>query len=163
MWKVGPYFLRVLLLHFLIFVVVLVAIVVCALPYGIGASTQDDAAMLIGTIISGVLTIPAVAFAFIYGYGILLAGFFIVDQDNDVLESLRNSIRYMYGNKLTAFAITLVFFVVMVVLLVFTCGLGFIFIMGYHSLLMAVIYLSATGQWRAEFPGPSKDLSQTSI
>ena len=75
MWKVGPYFLRVLLLHFLIFVVVLVAIVVCALPYGIGASTQDAAAMLIGTIISGVLTIPAVAFAFIYGYGILLADF----------------------------------------------------------------------------------------
>ncbi len=163
MWKVGPYFLRVLLLHFLIFVVVLAATVVCALPYGIGASTQDDAAMLIGAIISGVLAIPAITFAFIYGYGILLAGFFIVDHDNDVLESLRNSIRYMYGNKLTAFCIGLVFFGVMVVLLVFTCGLALVLVWPYYALLMAVIYLSATGQWRAELPGPSKDLSQTSI
>ncbi|MBI83248.1 MAG: hypothetical protein CMJ81_08645 [Planctomycetaceae bacterium] len=163
MWKVGPYFLRVLLLHVLIFVVVAAASVVCALPVGIAASTQDDTAMLIGATISGVLAIPAIMFAFIYGYGILLAGFFIVDQENDVLESLRNSIRYMYGNKLTAFCIKFVVGGLTALILLLTCGLALVFAPSYYALLMAVIYLSATGQWRAELPGPSKDLSQTSI
>ncbi len=163
MWKVGPYFWRVFRLQCLVIVVVFVAIVVCALPVSIAGVTQDETAVLIGTIFSGVLFIPAIVFGVIYFYGILIANFFIIDQGNGVLESVWNSIRHMHGNKLTTFLIRLVVGGVMVVLVVFTCGLGFIFIMGYNSLLMAVIYLSATGQWRAELPGGSEDLRQTSI
>jgi hypothetical protein len=163
MWKVGPYFWRVFRLQCLVIVVVFVAIVVCVLPVGIAGVTQDETAVLIGTIFSGVLFIPAIVFGVIYFYGILIANFFIIDQGNGVLESVRNSIRHMHGNKLTAFLIALVVGGLTALILLLTCGLGLVFVSPYYALLMAVIYLSATGQWRAELPGRSEDLSQTRI
>ena len=161
MWKVGPYFWRVFLLQCLVIVVPLVAVVVCFLPVGIAGVTQNETAFLIGIIFSSALFIPAIVFGAIYFYGILIANFFIIDQGNGVLESVRNSIRHMHGNKLTAFAIMLVVGGLAALIVLLTCGLALVLVSPYYALLMAVIYLSATGQWRAELPGRSENLSQT--
>ena len=152
MWKVGPRFLRVLLFNFLWLVALLIASSVCEALANVVPPTPEIAIKLFFQLVIIICNLL-----------VFLAVFFIIDQGNGVLESVWNSIRHMHGNKLTAFAIMLVVGGLTALIVLLTCGLALILVSPYYALLMAVIYLSATGQWRAELPGSSENLSQTGI
>jgi hypothetical protein len=102
---------------------------------------QDDQVMqiigqYIGQIIGGVIS----------GFLFVLGGYFIVDRDVGVFESLSMSIRYLNGNRLVLFAIYLVVGIVGGLFLMVTCGFGMLFYVPYYMLLMTITYLMATGQ-----------------
>ena len=72
--------------------------------------------------------------------------FVLVDQRADIGSSLKLSVEIMKGNKLTVFAIGLVGGVVSVLITLFTCGIGLLFVLPFMMLIPAVIYLRVTGQ-----------------
>ncbi len=77
---------------------------------------------------------------------IMLALYFLVDQDQGVVESLRSSLIFMRGNKRAAFLMHLaVGFGCMAFVLV-TCFLGSVFVLPFALLVLAVFYVAATGQ-----------------
>ena len=157
MWKVGPHLLRVLLFNFLWLVAWLIASSVCEALANVVPPTPEIA-IAINLFFQLVIIICNLL--------VFLAVFFIIDQEggrnrNGLLESVWNSIRHMHGNKLTTFAIMLVVGGLTALIVLLTCGLALDLVPPYYALLMAVIYLSVTGQWRAELPGRSENLSQT--
>ncbi|MEX0977704.1 MAG: hypothetical protein WDZ48_02565 [Pirellulales bacterium] len=82
----------------------------------------------------------------IFGLMLSQAQFMLVDQRAGVGDSLKMSIEAMKGNKLTVLAIWLVAGIGGMLIGVFTCCIGFLFVAPFGMLLMSVIYLGVTGQ-----------------
>lgn len=90
---------------------------------------------------------------------LMLALYFLVDQDQGVVESLRSSVIFMRGNKRAAFLMHLaVGFGCMGFALV-TCFLGSVFVLPFALLVLAVFYVAATGQ----LPPPSSTLHPSDV
>jgi uncharacterized membrane protein len=75
-----------------------------------------------------------------------LAIYLIVDADMGVLRSMRESARFMHGNKFTVLRIHIVVVLLGGLFVLLTCGIGTIFVFPYAMVLGAAIYLTATGQ-----------------
>ena len=117
-------------------------IVNLAITYGClapGFFTQDEMALQAGNLVGTVLN-------WIVALCILLSSYFIVDRNFRVFESIGSSLNFMRGNKFTAFLIYFFVFLIGMIAMLVTCGIGSIFFMPYLILLNAVIYLQATGQ-----------------
>jgi len=74
------------------------------------------------------------------------AMFMLVDQNSDIMGSLRLSTEATKGNKMTILGLYIVTGAIGIVITVFTCLLGMIVVMPFMTLLSAVIYLGLTGQ-----------------
>jgi phage FluMu protein Com/uncharacterized membrane protein len=88
------------------------------------------------------LVVPGVILALMLSQAMLM----LVDQRAGILDSLRLSAAAMKGNKLTVLGIWIVTGVLGVLVSLLTCFIGFIFVVPFWSLLMAMIYLGVTGQ-----------------
>lgn len=72
---------------------------------------------------------------------------FIVDRDMKLNEAIRQSHRFMRGNRFMVFVAGAVVGVLAVLLLIITCFLpGMLFVIPYAMLFSCVVYLLATGQ-----------------
>ena len=112
----GPFFLRAFLIQIIVFL-----------------------AMFGGLLL---LIVPGI----IFGLMLSQAQFMLVDQRAGIGDSLKMSIEAMKGNKLTVLAIWLVAGIGGLLIGVFTCCIGFLFVGPFGMLLMSVIYLGVTGQ-----------------
>jgi uncharacterized membrane protein len=83
----------------------------------------------------------------------------LVDQDSDIMGSLRLSIEATKGNKLTLLGLYIVAGAIALVITVLTCGLGALLAMPFMMLLSAVIYLGVTGQ-STELDGPAEPAAE---
>jgi uncharacterized membrane protein/phage FluMu protein Com len=105
--------------------------------------------MLAGLIL---LIIPGVIFALMLSQAL----FVMVDQRRGVVDSFKGSIEAMRGNKLTVLAIWIVTGFLGLLVTLFTCFVGLIFVAPFGALLTAVIYLDVTGQKTVlEAPAPA--------
>jgi phage FluMu protein Com len=111
-------------------------------PYllpAIGAFLIMYICVVIGFIL---LIIPGIIVALMLSQAFLM----LIDQNAGVIDSLRMSMQVTRGNKLTLFALGLVTMVIVLVVSIFTCGIGYFFVTPFVSLLFVVTYLSMTGQ-----------------
>jgi hypothetical protein len=140
----GPYFIRGLLLQLLIMVVLVAIVTVFLIPAGILlVATREPRVGILAAAIGGLIAVAPLMYIF---YSWLLAMFFIIDCNLGVLESVSQSSRFMAGNKLISFLILLVIGILGGLFTIFTCCVGYIFVISYMSLAMAAIYLSASSQ-----------------
>jgi len=116
----GPYYLRALGAIILVAIMVLVGCFLCIVP-GI---------------------IVALMFSQFW--------FLILDRNVGVIDSLSISKDLMVGNKLMLFLIGLVAAVLGSLIVVMTCGVGFLAVRPFMTLLAPVIYLAITGQPTAD-------------
>ena len=77
-----------------------------------------------------------------------LSYFFLVDRGDGVLDSLRESARFMQGNKLTTFLLMIVVGFLGLVFTLVTCCCGQVLYLPFLTLLIGMIYLTATGQFQ---------------
>lgn len=75
---------------------------------------------------------------------------FVADRQLGAVDAMRASMQFTRGNKLTLFAMNLVVGIGGSILGCATCGLGFLVLYPYMAILMAVTYLTMTGQPTAE-------------
>ena len=80
-------------------------------------------------------------------FRLMLSPFFVVDQNLGVIASLREAGKYSAGNKLTIFGILFVMGICSIFVILLTCGIGLLFVYPFSFLVVALIYICATGQW----------------
>jgi phage FluMu protein Com len=113
-----------------------------------GAGGREE--LLIVGLLLGYAIFLAVAYAV---YLLLyLSSFFIIDRQAGPIECMTLSMRYLQGNYLTVFLLTLVLFVIAVPTSICTCYLIWIFLAPIFTLVSALVYLGATGQRGAIAP-----------
>lgn len=157
-FAVGPYYLRGLGMTLLIMLLVFGAILLCLLPalvaflaLGGPHGFQDNPAptVVVG-IIGGLAAIVVATWITLRAY---LGLPFIVDRNLGVMEALSSSDKYMSGNKLTMFVVMLIVGIASALFACLTCYIGIILVYPYGGVLIAVAYLTATGQFRTEAKG----------
>ena len=136
----GPYLVRAVGASLFVFSLHGIAYLILVVP-GI---------MLDGSVVSIIGNLAFQAITTVINLFVFLSIYMIVDRDLGVIESIRNSVVFMRGNKLMVFLIQLAVFILGSVGTIFTCSAGLLFVVPYVILLNAVIYLQATGQ-RAGF------------
>jgi phage FluMu protein Com len=142
---VGRFYLRGLAAGLLLYVAIAAgAAVTVLLPVGIAYAAGARDEQLLFAMIPGAIILLIVSM--VVAYSIFLYLFFIVDRDAGVIDAFGQSVRYMRGNRLTTFALTLIVGILGGIFSVCTCYLGFILYMPFLMLMMAMIYLMATGQ-----------------
>jgi hypothetical protein len=143
-FSVGPYYLRGLGATLLFYVALLAPFaVLVGIGVGVGAVFQSEEAMVIGGVAGGIIAL----FIMIYlTFSFFLYYFFLVDRNVGILDSFRLSAEFTKGNKLAAFAIMMIVGIGGSIFALCTCYLGFILYLPYMMLVIAMIYLSATGQ-----------------
>jgi hypothetical protein len=140
----GPFVVRAFLVQVVITLAVLGIAAVCLGPAGIVyLATRETAPAGVALIVG---FIPFFALLIYVTYRWLLAIMFVVDCNMGVMESLSNSTHFMVGNKLIVFVILLVVGLVGGIFGLFTCCIGYVFVISYMQLMMVAIYLTATGQ-----------------
>jgi len=86
----------------------------------------------------------------VIGYAIYLAlyisSFFIIDRQAGPIECMTLSVRYLQGNYLTVFLLTLVLGLIAVPTSICTCYLIWIILAPAFALVSALVYLAVTGQ-----------------
>jgi phage FluMu protein Com len=111
---------------------------------------RDPGMALLGSMLTLIGAIVHLIIWLVY----MLTPMLVLDRRMPMFEAMKASAGYMAGNKGMAFLILLVvgllgFFFVLV-----TCLIGTLFIVPYYAILMAAMYLSATGQLsRGPAPG----------
>jgi phage FluMu protein Com len=142
-----PHFGKILLASIIVFLILIGIAIVCVVPAAlIGLAISSDAALFLG-IAGGVVAIGAILYV-----QLMLSQFYylIIDQDADVIDSLKMSNELMEGNKLTLFLINLVAGTLGTLLVLVTCGIGLVLVTPYMAMLNAVVYLTVTSQPTAE-------------
>jgi uncharacterized membrane protein len=138
MFSGGPYFLRALG----------VTGILVAINIGISLGMAIPQMLIPSPAIAFLCSLTGNIVNYIISLYLFLAIYLIVDRDSGVNDSLQESIRFMEGNKFTAFLLHLVVGLVGGIAMLCTCGLGAIFVMPFIMLVNAVIYVTATGQLR---------------
>jgi uncharacterized membrane protein/phage FluMu protein Com len=156
----GPYFLAILLATVLFMLMLSAALLIFILPATAAswlalANQPVQVRLLAGVGVGSLLgVIPCIVLSLTYSQYYYL----ILDRNLGITESLSVSRQITRGNRPTMFLIFLVFGILGGLFTIVTCGLGAILAVApYSSVLMAVIYLSMTGQATADqqFPyGP---------
>jgi phage FluMu protein Com len=144
----APYLLRVLCAVIIYMLLcVFVALVCVGLPVGVVVFAMQGAdieVIVTAAILVGLLGyIPVAILSFMF----MMFQYVIIDRNAGIMESLSVSMQITSGNKLTMFLIFLVAGLVACVVVICTCILPGMFLVGaYMPLLMAVMYLAMTGQ-----------------
>jgi phage FluMu protein Com len=139
----GPFFLVGLLVTIVTVLCYFLACMVCLIPTFASFPAEEPA-----------ITIPLAIVGFIVGllffsvlwFRFLIAFYFLVDRGGGVFESLSESARYMNGNKLAVFLVTLVVGVLGMIPVCASCGLAYILYIPFFNMLGTIVYLSVTGQ-----------------
>lgn len=145
-FKIWPVVLKVLGIQ-LLFTIVLFAGV--AIFVGLPAlvaylSTNQNEMAIIAGIVGGLVYLPL----YIYiAFRMILAQFLIIDREGGVFEAITDSARFSKGNMLPMFALMVVIGFGSLIVTVFTCGIGMLFAWPFSFLALAIIYVTATGQW----------------
>lgn len=147
-FQAGHFFWRGLGVTLLVTLMWAGIVFVCLIPALATFSLVDQALTVTLAVVGGLLAVFFVVMIW-YRYGIL-SYYFLVDRNTTVGEALSLSAQYMAGNKLTAFVVRLVVTFLWILLVLVTCGVGFlaviIFFAPYQAMIGAMIYLTATGQ-----------------
>jgi len=143
--QAGPHMLRALGLSLVLGgLVFLFLAVFCGTPALVAwITTRDQATTAISAVVGAVLFIIPMILVFL---NYLLALFFIVDRRAGVFAALGLSRKYMRGNKTTAFLTIMVMQILGGLFVLFTCCAGRIIYDPFSILVMALMYLNATGQ-----------------
>ncbi|MFO0905454.1 MAG: hypothetical protein U0939_20765 [Pirellulales bacterium] len=142
-FHVGPYYARALGLTLLIMLVFLLLFVVTLGP-GVAllaVRRQDEGfiALAVGLLVS----MPFMAW---FGMQFYLGTMFLVDRQAGVVESLRLSKQYMYGNRMTVFLAMIIMGVASLPVICLTCGFGSLMVVPFYAVANALVYFLATGQ-----------------
>ena len=147
MWRIGPYFLRMLAYQLILILGFFSVAAICVAPCLGTLFTQSEPIIVVGGVSSLILLVFACALAIFVWCSINLTWYFIVDDGSGVVESMKRSMAYMRGNKLIFFTIGFVTSVIVMVGTICTCCLGWWLLFApYWWLVMAIVYFSATGQ-----------------
>jgi phage FluMu protein Com len=141
----GPFLVRALGFSIVLYgIVLLIMLVFCGTPALITwIVTRDEGAALIAAIVGFLVGLIPMS---VVWANLMLAMFFVVDRQQGVFAAMGTSRRFMQGNKLVGF---LTYFVVQMVGGIFimcTCCFGRVLFDPFSMLVMALMYLTATGQ-----------------
>lgn len=109
----------------------------------LGAAILTTLIVMCGLVL---LIIPGIILALMFSQYYYL----ILDRDVGVMDSLSISKDLTDGNKLTLFLVGLVMSAIFCVIVVLTCGIGFLAVGPFMTLLFPVTYLAMTGQPTAD-------------
>ncbi|MFM7073485.1 MAG: hypothetical protein ACKO38_16980 [Planctomycetota bacterium] len=143
MFKVGPYYLRGLGITLLIQLITFGVILVCAIPLIAFIPSRNEEAMIISGIGGAIVAMPIVVWLALSFY---IAIPIMIDRSMSVRESLALSRVFMAGNKLTVFVASLVGSLIVIPVVLCTCGLGAVPFGPAATLFVVLIYLLSTGQ-----------------
>lgn len=143
MFKVGPYYLRGLGITLLIQFITFGVILVCMIPLFAFIPSRNEEAMIISGIGGAIVAIPIIAWLTLSFY---IAMPIMIDRSASVRESLAMSRVFMAGNKLTVFVASLVGSLIVIPVILCTCGLGAVPVGPAATLFIVLIYLLSTGQ-----------------
>jgi hypothetical protein len=118
-------------------------LILAGIGVGIGALMQSEEAMVIGGVAGALIALIIMIYLTLSYF---LYYFFIVDRNVGILESFRLSAEFSKGNKLSTFATMMIVGFLGSIFALCTCYLGFILYLPYMMLVLAMIYLTATGQ-----------------
>jgi hypothetical protein len=140
----GPYFLRVLGATVLLVCGGLLIVAICALPgLAIWLSVGGEEGIFMGFAVTGLIAvIPLI----IYGLTFSQFRYLIVDHNAGAVESIGLSREITRGNRLTIIATVLIAGIASMFVAIFTCGLGYLAVLPYLTLLFPVMYLGMIGQ-----------------
>lgn len=151
MFSIGRYYLRGLGIMFVSYLIYAGILLIGLLPaagtfFALGGwpvvKNDPTIVMLVGL---GGFLLALAGFLWIF-LRLFLALPFLLDRDAGVLESLQSSDVFMRGNKLVVFLMFLVASMVGGMAALCTCYLGLMAVYPYMAILVAVVYLGATGQ-----------------
>jgi phage FluMu protein Com len=143
--QAGPHFLRAFGLTVILGGISLVFILVLGGTPALIAwiTTRDEFTTAIAGVIGMVVCmIPIVLVVMNY----FLSLFFIVDRREGIFAAMGQSRKFMRGNKMTAFLTVMVMNIVGGFFVLFTCCTGRIIYDPFSILVLAIMYLTATGQ-----------------
>lgn len=143
LFAAGPYFLRGLGLMILFGLAAAMLLAVCMIPAGIALAIDQTAAVVAAIVGAPIFLIVGLWLWLRFG---ILSFYFVIDRDMGIMDALASSSRFMEGNKLTTALILLVVSLLGGVFICVTCTFGQILYIPYFALLLAAIYLTATGQ-----------------
>jgi phage FluMu protein Com len=106
-------------------------------------ATRDNFSTLISAIMGMLVCIIPMMLVFM---NFILSMFFVIDRREGVFASMGLSVEYMRGNKLTAFLTLLVMHAAGAVFVLCTLCIGRAIFDPFSALVMALMYLTATGQ-----------------
>ena len=157
LFAIGPYYWRGVGIHVVAYLIYAGILLVCLLPAlvlfivqgGPAALERDPAAVIIAAAVGGLLALAAIIWVFLRLY---LALPYLLDRNGGVFESLRESDRFMQGNKLMVFLTYVVVMILGGMFALCTCYLGIIAFYPFTFILNAVLYLMATGQYLSAEP-----------
>jgi hypothetical protein len=111
---------------------------------------HDPGVRLLGSLLTLVGAIVHLIIWLVY----MLTPMLVLDRRMPMFDAMKASAGFMAGNKGTAFLIFLVVGLLSALFAAVTCLIGILFIVPYYSILIAAMYLSATGQLsRGPAPG----------
>lgn len=142
-FSAGPFFLRGFAVGVLIGVACLLIMGVCLAP-GLATIPAEEPPLTVTVMVCGGLLGGTLCFILWLRY--MLSFFFIIDFDAGPMEAMRQSAHYMRGNKLSMFLLMLVVGVVGGLFICLTCCVGNILYLPYYNAMLALFYLSVTGQ-----------------
>ncbi|HUT93142.1 MAG TPA: DUF975 family protein [Thermoguttaceae bacterium] len=147
----GPYLLTVvvasILFGLMLAGVVLVCasvVMVCFLLAGTLGFQQGEPTLMLAVMVGGYLLVivPVIVLSLMF----CMFQYLIIDRNAGIIESLSLSRQITAGNKLTMFGVLLVSGLLGGLLVLFTCGLGFVLVGPYITVLWVVMYLCMSGQ-----------------
>ncbi len=105
----------------------------------LGAFVIMYLSIIVGLIL---LIVPGIIIALMFSQAFCI----LVDQNAGAIDSLRMSAQATRGNKLTLFALGLVTMMIVAMVTLFTCLVGYFFVAPFASVVYVTAYLGMTGQ-----------------
>lgn len=143
--QAGPHMLRALGLTIVLAgIFILFLLVFCGTPALIAwITTRDETATAISAVVGLLVCLVPIMLLFM---NYMLAMFFIVDRKAGVFAAMGLSRKFMRGNKMTAFLTIMVMQILGGLFVLFTCCAGRVIYDPFSVLVLALMYLTATGQ-----------------
>ena len=144
----GPYLLTVVVASVLFGLMLAGVVLVCLFLAGtLGAIVwfaQGQPVAMLAAAVGGYLLalVPMIILLLMF----CMFQYLIIDRNAGIIESLSLSRQITAGNKLTMFGVLLVSGLLGGLLVLFTCGLGFVLVGPYLTVLWVVMYLCMSGQ-----------------
>lgn len=139
---------HIFLFQFLLGLIISVIVFVCVAPGGVlvGFAIANKISY-VPAIVAGSIGITIMLAAIIYvQLSLSQALYFIVDKRVGPIDAFTLSIEAMKGNKLSFFILGILVGAISVVIMVFTCFIGSIFVIPFSMLLMARVYVAIIGE-----------------
>ena len=143
LFAAGPFYLRGLLVTFLLQLMIGGTVLVCLAPGLLAIMSEEPGLYVPLLVVGGLAAMAAVVYLAMRFY---LANVFVVDRNLGAVDAFAASSSFMVGNKLTAFIGGLVVAIAGGLFTLVTCCIGSVFLVPYTGLFLATLYLLVTGQ-----------------